>query len=115
MFVRKENGLEQLVLLDHGLYRELDESFRNTFCGLWKALLTQNMKELEQRSEELGVGMYAKYFPLIFTGRALNSSTRFDAQISREERNQLRAELKQFNISDVQCFSVPLRRALTHL
>ncbi len=34
----------QLVVLDHGLYRELDESFRSSYCLLWKSLILRNRK-----------------------------------------------------------------------
>ncbi len=29
-------GRPQLVLLDHGLYRELDDGFRRNYCRLWR-------------------------------------------------------------------------------
>jgi aarF domain-containing kinase len=32
-------GKWQLVLLDHGLYRQLDDSFRLEYAGLWHALV----------------------------------------------------------------------------
>ena len=32
--------LTQMVLLDHGLYRDLDEAFRINYCNLWKAMIT---------------------------------------------------------------------------
>jgi aarF domain-containing kinase len=36
---RKEGGLRapQLVLLDHGLYRQLDPEFVRDYCILWRA------------------------------------------------------------------------------
>ena len=40
IFVRKEflNGKEitKVILLDHGLYRDYDESFRYNYCNLWR-------------------------------------------------------------------------------
>jgi aarF domain-containing kinase len=32
-------GGMQLVLLDHGMYRELGEHFRRSYCALWVRLL----------------------------------------------------------------------------
>ena len=32
----KPAGHPQLVLLDHGLYRELDDEFRRNYCRLWR-------------------------------------------------------------------------------
>ena len=34
-------GGMQLVLLDHGMYRELGESFRRSYCALWVRLLSR--------------------------------------------------------------------------
>lgn len=40
IFVRKEieNGREltKIILLDHGLYRDYDETFRYHYCNLWR-------------------------------------------------------------------------------
>lgn len=40
-----KNGSErpQLVLLDHGLYRELTEQFRVDHCRLWKAMVFKDV------------------------------------------------------------------------
>lgn len=35
----KLRGQWQLVLLDHGLYRQLDDSFRLEYAGLWHSLV----------------------------------------------------------------------------
>ena len=35
----KPKGKWQLVLLDHGLYRQLDDSFRLEYAGLWHSLV----------------------------------------------------------------------------
>lgn len=37
--VRKVNGKQQLVLLDHGLYRVIDDDFRARYAALWRALV----------------------------------------------------------------------------
>lgn len=40
---RKGSGRPQLVLLDHGLYRELTEQFRVDHCRLWKAMIFKDI------------------------------------------------------------------------
>eukprot|EP00808_Paulinella_micropora_P010219 g54933.t1 len=45
----------QLVLLDHGLYRELREDVRLNYCKLWRALVLRDYKECEFYSRQLGV------------------------------------------------------------
>ena len=56
------------VLLDHGIYRELDQKFRLDYCQLWKALILLDANKILELGEQFGVGKYAKYFPVIFTG-----------------------------------------------
>lgn len=49
-------GKPQLVLLDHGLYRDLTESFRRSYCRLWGALVSSNVPDIAKYCEELNVG-----------------------------------------------------------
>lgn len=63
--------LKNAVLLDHGIYTELDEMFRINYCQLWKALILQDPQKIRQLGEQLGVGKYSKYLPVIFTGRTM--------------------------------------------
>lgn len=60
------------VLLDHGIYKELDEGFRRDYCQLWKALILLDANKILQLGERFGVGKYSRYFPLIFTGRTID-------------------------------------------
>lgn len=59
------------VLLDHGIYKELDQKFRLDYCQLWKALILLDSQKILELGEHFGVGKYAKYFPVIFTGRTI--------------------------------------------
>jgi aarF domain-containing kinase len=59
------------VLLDHGIYRELNEDFRLDYCQLWKALIMLDSRKVLDLGEKFGVGKYSKYFPVIFTGRTI--------------------------------------------
>ena len=34
----------QLVLLDHGLYREMDEEFRVNYCAMWKVCMQRILR-----------------------------------------------------------------------
>lgn len=38
-------GRVQLVILDHGMVRELTPTFRSEYCRLWRALLTRDKDE----------------------------------------------------------------------
>jgi predicted unusual protein kinase regulating ubiquinone biosynthesis (AarF/ABC1/UbiB family) len=59
------------VLLDHGLYRDFDESFRLSYCRLWRAIVLLDSDELQEAGRQLGAGEFTRYLPIIFTGRGM--------------------------------------------
>ncbi|CAH1418658.1 unnamed protein product [Lactuca virosa] len=63
----------QLVLLDHGLYKELDVSTRTNYAALWKGLVLADAKAIKENCIKLGAGedLYA-LFAGILTMRPWN-------------------------------------------
>jgi len=61
----------ELVLLDHGLYRELDDEFRINYCHLWVGIIHADEKKIEEYSRIL-CGPDASYqlFACMLTARA---------------------------------------------
>lgn len=92
---------EQIVLLDHGLYRELDEEFRKTYCDLWRAMLLRDNKLLEDCGRRLNVGEFAKYLPLLFTYRTIKNQTPLATSMTEAEREELSKDLKKLQFSNV--------------
>jgi aarF domain-containing kinase len=43
----------QLVLLDHGLYRELSPEFRLTYCRLWRALVLADVEGIKYHGAQI--------------------------------------------------------------
>ncbi|KAL9254112.1 putative ABC1 protein [Drosera capensis] len=64
---------ESTVLLDHGLYKELDFATRINYAALWKALVFSDAKSIKENSTKLGAGddLYA-LFAGILTMRPWN-------------------------------------------
>ncbi|KAI3784425.1 hypothetical protein L1987_43524 [Smallanthus sonchifolius] len=93
-----------LVLLDHGIYKSLDEEFRVNYCRLWKALVLLDSHKIQQVAQHFGIGVYAKYLPLIFTGRTINSKAAFGDGMSVEEKINLKQEVKSLSIGDISEF-----------
>lgn len=98
-----QNGFS-LVLLDHGIYKQLDECFRLDYCELWKALILLDTKKIQDLGPRFGVGKYSRYFPLIFTGRTIDSKSALGGGISIEERKHLKQELKTLRMEDISLF-----------
>ncbi|KAL6291090.1 hypothetical protein ACE6H2_008600 [Prunus campanulata] len=63
----------QLVLLDHGLYKELDFETRTNYAKLWKALIFADANAIKENSAKFGAGkdLYA-LFAGILTMRPWN-------------------------------------------
>ncbi|XP_078172593.1 protein kinase superfamily protein isoform X2 [Carex rostrata] len=98
------NGRFNLVLLDHGIYRELDEEFRVDYCQLWRALIMLDSRKILDLGEKFGVGKYSKYFPVIFTGRTIESKSALGIQMSKEESKHLKDELRYLTLEDLTSF-----------
>ena len=95
VFVRQhpENqGEHQVVILDHGLYRELDEGLRVTWCKLWKAMVEKDEKIIKESAVELGVDTNCSDTLVnMILMRAHNDSTRvgLGSGMTEEEIKQL--------------------------
>ena len=83
LFVRKENvngkDMTKLVLLDHGLYRDLDDSFRYNYCLLWRGLITQNKDMLRESCNALGVSQVELFISVL-------TSNTYDSIMSKENK-----------------------------
>lgn len=98
-----KNGFS-LVLLDHGNCKTLDEGFRRDFCRLWEALILLDSTKIQELGTRFGVGQYAKFFPVIFTGRTSDSKSGLGKGMSIQERQKLKQELKLLRLEDVTTF-----------
>lgn len=52
----KRRGAHQVVLIDHGLYVTLSDSFRRQYAQLWKSIFTVDVPKLEAITREWGMG-----------------------------------------------------------
>merc|ERR1712151_1060312 len=68
LFVRKlPDGDCQLVLLDHGIYTELDKEVRLNYTTLWRGILSQDETMIRESSHALGSD-----FHQLFTAMLVN-------------------------------------------
>ena len=103
----------QVVVLDHGMYRELSEPFRVAYCNLWKALVT-NDADLGRRSvEEMKMPPeYYDFLSLLLTFRPSTSTTKLGERMSKTERRRIRKQFKGTTVKDVNTFMENLPRDL---
>ncbi|KAB1217741.1 hypothetical protein CJ030_MR3G014849 [Morella rubra] len=88
----------QLILLDHGLYKELDFQTRTNYAALWKALIFADANAIKENSVKLGAGedLYA-LFAGILTMRPWNRvvDTAVDHLVIQGDDNE-RSELQMY-------------------
>jgi hypothetical protein len=51
-----QNGQEQLVLLDHGLYKQIDDDFRGEYAALWRSLVLADHEGIRRHSAAMNAG-----------------------------------------------------------
>ncbi|XP_070787542.1 aarF domain-containing protein kinase 1 isoform X2 [Pituophis catenifer annectens] len=75
VLVRKcpTTGKSHIILLDHGLYQVLTDSFRLDYCRLWQALIKADIKQIKKYSQHLGAGDLYPLFACMLTARSWES------------------------------------------
>ena len=89
----------RLVILDHGLYRELSEERRLANCRLWKAMALQESNELKKHCGTLGIdSSTAELLPLYFTNRSLETKAGLGQKITAKQKEELKMKLQSLGI-----------------
>lgn len=104
-------GCAQLVLLDHGMYRQLEPSFREQYSTLWASLLTRD--HASGRRAALALGVRDEDYDalsLVLTFRSAGSAGPIGATLTPDERARLRARYGKLGASDVNAFLERLPR-----
>lgn len=79
-----------MVLIDHGLYKQLDDDFRVTYAELWKALMNADIPKIKKASQALGVdGMMYTLLSGLLTARP------FDEVVARSKTGSFDLSQKQ--------------------
>lgn len=85
IFIRNEfdkhgNKNLKIVLLDHGLYRDIDDKFRYNYMHLWRGIVNQDKEVLKQSCNNLGIEK-VELFMSILTSRTyddlMNKSNKY--------------------------------------
>ena len=81
-----KKGKLELVLFDHGLYKQIDDDFRITYAKLWKSLLMADIEGIKSSCCSLGV---EEMFPLL---ASMLTSRPFDEVIQRNKTKSFTAK-----------------------
>ena len=69
VLLREKNGKPEMVLVDHGLYKEIDNDFRLKYAQLWRSLMLADLDGIEQSCAALGVKRAFPLFAAMLTAR----------------------------------------------
>lgn len=96
LLVRKnprKPGKPQVVLLDHGLYRELSNEFRVNYCNLWRAMVTSNEEDIQKYCRKLNAGSLYTLLSAILTMRPWDDITSNDMNRMRSQQTMAESEM----------------------
>lgn len=82
---RGPRGKPELILLDHGLYRELSDSFRASFCRFWRSLVMQDKAGMIKYGREVGAGDKGELLASMFSGMRGGGQYALDAWTQTEQ------------------------------
>jgi aarF domain-containing kinase len=94
LMIRKQDGGPFLVLLDHGLYKQLDDDFRIQYARLWRNLMMADVKGIKESCRALGVDEMYTLFAAMLTSRP------FDEIVERSKTGSLKADFQPDSKSD---------------
>lgn len=81
----EKKGKPQIVLVDHGLYKQLDDEFQHAYARLWTGIVMADVSEIKSACEQLGV---TKMYPLL---SSMLTSRPFDEVMERSQTGSLDA------------------------
>lgn len=69
VLIRAKQGKPEMVLVDHGLYKQLDDVFRYKYSKLWKSLLMADLTGIQDSCAALGITKMYPLFAAMLTAR----------------------------------------------
>lgn len=101
----------QLVILDHGMVRELSPAFRREYCRLWRALLMRDHATGRRAAVALGLPeVDLELLSLLLMHRTPKSKAAVGSNMSAAERQAMRKRYNGFGAADVNLFLQRLPR-----
>ena len=67
IFVEKTKDNYRIVLLDHGLYKSLDDKTVGFYSELWTGIILKDEQKIKEACEKIGVGDKYRLFTSIIT------------------------------------------------
>ena len=78
-------GKVEIVLLDHGLYLQLTDDFRVTYCRLWESLIQRDIAGIKEYCLQLNAGELYPLLACMVTARSWDSIQTGISTVNRTE------------------------------
>lgn len=65
VLLREKNGKPEMVLVDHGLYKEIDTEVQLKYAQLWRSLMLADLDGIEKSCASLGVRAYPLFAAML--------------------------------------------------
>lgn len=88
VLIREKDGRPQMVLVDHGLYKQIDDEFRIKYAKLWQSLMLADLDGIKNSCSDLGVDEMYTLLAAILTSRP------YDEIMERAKTGSLSAGIK---------------------
>ena len=97
MLVRKPpgGGTWQLVLLDHGLYRRLEDSFRVEYAKLWRSLILGDVAGITESANKMNAAGSVPLFAGMLTQRQWRDVTKWEKGTNRLKHDRTEKEKEE--------------------
>lgn len=97
LFIRKIPGTDkpQLIILDHGMYMNYRDTFKDDFQKLWLAMISQNQEEIRECCKPWGMEEYGEVLAIVFTGRGSQWNNKLGEQLTEEEMEEMREKMRE--------------------
>lgn len=97
LLVKNSDKGVQIILLDHGLYTNLTESFRSKYSSLWLALIQANVNSIQKYATDLGVGELYGVLACVVSGRPWSAIKRgITEHIDKKALKSEESEIKSY-------------------
>jgi len=68
-FLKTCHGVCGGDIVDHGLYKDIDDTFRIRYARLWRSLMVADLKGIESSCHDMGIGQAYPLFAAMLTAR----------------------------------------------
>jgi aarF domain-containing kinase len=88
------NGKNKLkiVLLDHGLYRHLEDDFRFNYINIWRGIINQNKEVLKIACNNIGIDKVELFMSILCSKTyddIMDESTKYNTEVRLREGSKI--------------------------